>query len=239
MEPSVWKQIESVDQGGDIGIYAMTDALLQFKDKFEREMAACKLPSGPITVIAAFKGENPSAIDADFHDSLSTALKVVWPDAKLLMPASMPGSLNEFTAIASIAANLADGYAVSFHFKGIRSTSINLADQNFKLFQLYRLVIREEASMFVRVTDRHGVALFLDEFTVSPTILVDALISPLGGFIIRLEKNSVRPLVVDFGPVSDGGEHVIRFNDAFHQPSIVPPLPENLPGPAACPHNLH
>ncbi|MDD3148924.1 MAG: hypothetical protein PHD82_16645 [Candidatus Riflebacteria bacterium] len=239
MEPSVWKQIEAVDKAEETVIYALTDSLLQFKDKFEREMKACNMASGPLTFTAVFVGSEPATIDTDFHDSLRIAINVIWPDAILLMPASMPASLDDYVAIASLAESLPEGYAVSLHFKKTGSSIINLADHNFKLYQLYRLVIREEASMFARVTDRHAAAVFLDEFMVSPTIIADALISPLGGFIIRLEKNSARPLVVDFGPVSDGGEHVLRFNDAFRQPTIVPPLPEDLPEPAACNHSHH
>lgn len=237
MEPSDWKQIETVDQEGDTGVYAITDALIQFKDKFEREMKACGMPLAPITCTAVFMADGASSVSKDFHNSLSMAMEVVWPDATLLALASMPASLDKCAEIAATGANLAQGYSINLSFKDIRSSAITLNDHNFKLYQLYRLVMREEANMFVRVTDQQGTALFLDEFTVSPTILADVIISPLGGLVIRLEKNSTRPLVVDFGPVTADGDHVMRFNDAFHQPSVVPPVSGVLFEPADCSHN--
>ncbi|HPT48319.1 MAG TPA: hypothetical protein PLM07_20745 [Candidatus Rifleibacterium sp.] len=221
MEPNQWRQVESFSAGDDVGVYALTDALFQFKDKFSREMAACGMATGPVTCISAQYETPPKVIDEEFKNRLQEALEVVWPDARV---ASQSLHETDPAVLASMATRLPDGYAVQLYFSAIKNRCINLIDENFKLYQLFRLVLREELHLFIRVLDRSGNTVFIDEFSVSPTILVDPMQSPIGGFLIRLEKNSSRQLVVDFGPVFEGGEHVLRLNDAFRQPSPTPPL---------------
>lgn len=218
MEPSIWKQIEKTGGPGDAGVYALVDALLQFRDKFEREMGNCGMATGPIRLFRAGRADSVSFSQGDY-DNLITALNVVWSDAsaeafsQLQQPESEPSG-----GVAS------GGYQLRLEISASGNYTIVLNDLNFKLYQLYRMVLREEVKILTRVSDSAGNPVFIDEFVVSPTILVDPIISPLGGYLIRLEKNSSRPLVIDFGQVTEGGPHVLRFNDAFHQPSAVPPV---------------
>ncbi len=221
MEPSQWKKVESIDHVEIPGTYALTDALFNFKDKFEREMTACGLATGPITCVLTTENPLEPAIAGELIERLNAALDVVWQDVTLIDKAI---TASDSMAISSPPIGIKAGHLVQLQLSGTKFSQINLADQNFKLYQLYRLVTREELQLYTRVIAKDGKIVFVDEFSVSPTILVDALISPVGGFIIRLEKNSSRPLVVDFGPVIEGGEHVLRFNDAFRQPSLTPPL---------------
>lgn len=226
MEPSVWKQIETIDAQDGPGTYALVDALLQIKTKFDREMLACRLATGPLTFTGIWQGEKAQSADSGLYENFATAVNVVWNNALLLPAKNLVAAADDLSAQNAAAGKIAAGYAATVHVTNARSTTINLIDANFKLFHLFRLVLREELRMFVRITDREGTAVFLDEIAVSPTFIVDPLISPVGGFFIRLEKNTAQPLVVDYGPLSEGGEHVLRFNDAFHQPSPTPPAAE-------------
>lgn len=226
MQPSLWKQLESIDSHNGPVIYALTDALYQIREKFNKEMQACQLATGPLTFTGAWHGNPAQAIDASMYENLHDAIDVIWKNAKLVPQADMPGAFDDIAAHNAIAAKLPDGYAVTIHITNAKATAINLIDINFQQYFLFRLVMREELRMFVRITDRSGAAVFLDEVAVSPTFIVDPLISPLGGFFIRFEKNTAHPLALDFGPLSDGGQHVLRVNDAFYQPTATPPLPE-------------
>lgn len=218
MEPSIWKQIEKTGGPGDAGVYALADALLQFRDKFEKEMRNCGLATGPIRIFRAVRADSVPLSQGDY-DNLLAALDVVWSDASSEAFAQLQLPESELTGGLASA-----GYRLQLEISASGHDAIILNDLNFKLYQLYRMVLREEVRILTRVSDATGNPVFIDEFAVSPTILVDPIISPLGGYLIRLEKNSSRPLVMDFGPVTDGGEHVLRFNDAFHQPSAVPPV---------------
>jgi len=218
MEPSIWKQIEKSGGPGDAGVYALVDALSQFRDKFEREMGNCGMATGPIRLFRAVRADSAALSQGDY-DNLLTALDVVWPDASAESFSQLQQSEPEPTG------GVASGsYRLRLEISASGHDSIVLNDLNFKLYQLYRMVLREKVTILARVSDSTGTPVFIDEFTVSPTILVDPIISPIGGYLIRLEKNSSRPLVVDFGQVIEGGEHVLRLNDAFHQPSAVPPV---------------
>ncbi len=218
MEPSIWKQIEKTGGPGDAGVYALADALLQFRDKFDKEMRNCGLATGPIRLFRAVRADNVPLSQGEY-DNLLAALDIVWSDvsaeafAQLHQPEPEPKA-----GVAS------GGYRLRLEISNSGHDMIVLNDLNFKLYQLYRTVLREEVRILTRVSDAAGNPVFIDEFSVSPTILADPIVSPLGGYLIRLEKNSSRPLVVDFGQVTDGGGHVLRFNDAFHQPSAVPPI---------------
>jgi hypothetical protein len=54
-------------------------------------------------------------------------------------------------------------------------------------------LLREELKVFLRVADSRALQIFIDEITVSPTIIVDPIISPVGGYIIRFEKKYCLP----------------------------------------------
>lgn len=218
MEPAIWKQIEKTGGNGDAGVYALVDALLQFRDKFTGEMENCGMATGPVRLFRAARAGSVPISQADY-DNLVTALDVVWPDASAEAFPQMQQPEPE-PAVGGASGS----YLLRLEISASGHDALVLNDLNFKLYQLYRLVLREEVTVLVRVSDPAGNPVFIDEFSVSPTILADPLISPLGGYIIRLEKNSSQPLVVDFGQVTEGGVHVLRFNDAFHQPSVVPPV---------------
>lgn len=229
MEPNMWKRIDSVDFPGNPGIYALTEALYQIKEKFNKEMQACNLATGPLTFTGAWYGFPAKTVGSSNYSDLQNAINVVWKDAKLINLAEMVPEENDITIQNSVAAKLSSGYAITIKVTEAKSTAINLIDLNFHCYNLFRLVLRDELRLFVRITDRSGTAVFLDDITVSPTLIVDPLISPLGGFFIRVEKNTSRPLSLDFGPLSNGGDHVLRINDSFYQPSATPPLPEFMP----------
>ncbi len=229
MEPSAWTQIETQSSPGNTSTYALVDALLQFREKFEREMTACNLATGPIIFVGAWNSETGKTISQQQYENLAEAMQVVWPDSRLVDYDSLLAEMNNPVAAGSGEKTQGVGHRAGIQLSGERSSTISLLDRNFKLFQLFRLVLREELRMFTRVTDADENALFVDEFSVSPTILVDPAFSPLGGFFFRLEKNSSRPLVADFGPIHEGGEHVLRFNDSFHQPSATPPIFNSTP----------
>ncbi|PKL44670.1 MAG: hypothetical protein CVV41_04705 [Candidatus Riflebacteria bacterium HGW-Riflebacteria-1] len=225
MEPGVWQTVEVIDSAGDPGVLALSDALFQLRKKFAAEMAACKIPERPITFVGAYLDETP--MSSSTLTILEQSVELVWNDARVLPASELVSSPEDYVALHKAAEKAGkDGYSATIHVSGAQSTAINQIDVNFWLYQLYRCVMREELKAFIRIADSSGTALFIDEIAVSPTVMVDPLISPVGGYIIRFEKNTANPLLVDFGPLAEGGEHQIRLNESYRQPSATPPLSE-------------
>ncbi|PKL49919.1 MAG: hypothetical protein CVV42_04475 [Candidatus Riflebacteria bacterium HGW-Riflebacteria-2] len=227
MEPSIWQTVEAIDSEDDPGVFALSDALYQLREKLTKELSACNMPVQPLTFVGIFYGDTPTEMSSSTRQILEQATEIVWNDARILPPAELVRSPQDFVALQKAAeAAGKESYTALLQISGARSSSISQIDLNFWLYQLYRCVLREEIKVLLRVADSEGTAIFIDEIAVSPTIIVDPMLSPVGGYIIRLEKNTASPLMVDFGPLEDGGEHVLRFNDAFRQPSPTPPMKE-------------
>ncbi|KAF1080891.1 MAG: hypothetical protein GQF41_2705 [Candidatus Rifleibacterium amylolyticum] len=232
MEPSVWRTVETQDFAGAPGVFALSDAMYQLREKFHTELSACNLPVLPLTFVGAFDGDEQNIMASPTRAVLEQSVELIWRDAAILPEAELVRSAQDVDALMKAAEKAGKkSYTAMIIVSGARSSYINQIDLNFWLYQLYRCVLREELKVFLRVADAEGTAIFIDEITVSPTIIVDPIISPVGGYIIRFEKNTACPLLLDFGPLVEGGEHVLRQNDAFRQPSPTPPLPEFQLGP--------
>lgn len=235
MEPSLWNTIETSDQENGPGGFALSDALFQLREKLVRELSACGLPVLPLTFVGAFSGKDARPMSPSDLEILEQSVKMIFADASILPAAELLDSPEDFAALQKASDKAGKKtYTALVQVSDARSSFISQIDSNFWLYHLYRCVLREEIKIFLRVADASGAAIFIDEITVSPTIIIDPLVSPVGGYIVRFEKNSASPLMLDFGPLSDGGEHVLRVNDAFRQPTPTPPLPE-FSRPAALP----
>lgn len=230
MEPSVWQRISQVDEPADPGMIAMTDALFQMREKFEREMRAANLASGPMTIIGAWYGSNHESADEERFENLRHAAESVWKDVRCIDLEKMIKSHEDLAEMTKRSVEVGHGYSVTVHFAESRFAAINLIDLNLRYICFLRLVYREETRLFARVLDAGGNTVFVDEFHVSPTFSIDPMITAVGGFVLRYDKNSAWPLMVDFGSeTASGGEHVMRVNDAYHQPQETPPMPEFVP----------
>ncbi len=225
----MWSEIENIDQMGFPGIYGLSDAFLQIRTRFERAMKIAGLPGGPLTIVGAWHQKNLAPLKKEEVEDLDYAFQLVFAGANTLPYEKLVKDSSDIESLVEVAKKLPAGYAVSLQIADGKSSCINLIDQNLRFICLLRFVLREELRLFIRIADREGNAVFLDELYVSPTFIIDPMISALGGFVIRFDKNSAQPQLVDFGSLSEGGEHVMRINDAFHQPFVTPPLSEFVP----------
>lgn len=226
MEPSFWHRVETIDAGSSPGIYAIADAFCKINHRYANSNEANNTAFLPWHVIGFFTGE-PPATAIDIYELPIIAAQMIWQSqCSFADKEQMLNDFNDYESFIKIAEERPDQYSVSMCIKNTSSTLINQIDLNFYLYAMVRVIYREEAQVFVRVADSEGLPIFIDEVNVSPTIISDFVLSPMGGFIIRFERNSNQPLYLDFGPVSEGGEHVLRVNDAYRQPGPVPPLDE-------------
>jgi hypothetical protein len=219
MEPAVWREISTNTECFFPSTYGLVEGFLQIKKRFEMDMRASKMPIKPL-VLTNLSIKDELEFDVDAYENIAHAVGVVWKNATLL-PKDKLGS--ELVGDYEVPEGV---YGMGIELDKCRKTTVAMIDLNPQVFSLLRLVVRDEFKVFVRITDETGMAVFIEELEVSPTLVVDPLLSPLGGFFVRIEKNNFYPAVMDFGSVEEGGEHVFRINNAFYQPMVVPPLME-------------
>ncbi|MDD3001674.1 MAG: ankyrin repeat domain-containing protein, partial [Candidatus Riflebacteria bacterium] len=225
MQPSVWNPISTETKESTPSVYALVEAFAQFRAKMETEMRAGKISLRPLVIVGAFDAQSEQKVDSEAYNNVSEAMNVIWRDAKILPYNELHSSFEE--AYEPESAKVSNGkYTVTIMVSDAKTSLINMIDMNPQVFELLRFVIRDELKFFVRVSDENNIPVFLDEFDVSPTLIVDPLLSPIGGFFIRFEKNTTYPVYIDFGTIGDDTEHVLRINTGFYQPVGTPMFSE-------------
>lgn len=227
MEPSFWVTVEEIQTESAPGIYSISDALNKITRRFMRGLRATNDDFLPIAFIAAFDENPPVKVLPEVFELIEVSARLAWRDKYISRGLDkLVKAYDDYENIVASAQDLCGYYSATIHVSNTGSSVINQVDVNFYLYTMVRTVYREEARVFLRITDSEGLPVLVDELDVSPTIIFDSIITPVGGFIIKMEQNSHTPLHIDFGTVTEGGEHVLRINDAYRQPSIVPPLDE-------------
>ena len=222
MVPSVWKTIDSSTENlQSPTVYAVTEAFMQFKKKFAKEMKVCGIPVKPFCVRSLFSGKESEVINKETYDSIKEALEMVFIDAII----SDYDNLSKAEDFPSHKNTISDErYFLDLYVSDSKRTCVNMIDLNMQVWALLRFIVRDETSVYVRVSDSSDNIIFLDEFNVSPTIVIEPLISPIGGYLETVEKNNSTPLHIDWGSIGDSKEHVLRVNTSFYAPSEIPPL---------------
>ncbi len=222
MVPSVWKTIDtSTEELRSPSVFSLTEAFMQFKKKFLTEMKVCNIRIKPFKVRSIFSGIEGESISKESYSSIKEALNNIFIDANIPDFEKLPN----ITDIHSQQTKESDvHFFLDLYVLDSKRTSLHMIDLNMQIWALLRFVVRDETSVYVRVSDSSDNLLFVDEFDVSPTIIVDPLITPIGGFFETVEKNNSMPIHVDWGSVGDSKEHVLRVNTSFYAPSDIPPL---------------
>ncbi|MDD2625063.1 MAG: ankyrin repeat domain-containing protein [Candidatus Riflebacteria bacterium] len=225
MQPSVWNQISSETKETTPSVYVLVEALTQFRTKMETEMRAGNVAFKQLCFKGVFDALSEQKIDLETYNNLLQAINVVWRDAQILPYDELLLSFEEsYEETSFVGEN--NKYSVILVLSDSKTSLINMVDMNPQVYELLRFVVRDELKVFARASDSSGSAIFLDEFDVSPTLIVDPLLSPIGGFFIKFEKNTTYPIHIDFGTIGDDTEHVLRVNTGFHRPVGTPMFSE-------------
>lgn len=222
MVPSVWKTIDSSTENlQSPTVYALTEAFMQLKKKFAKEMKICGIPIKSFKARYLSSGEESESINKETYLSIKEALGMVFHDIVIPDFDKLP---NESDIPLQQSTNSDEAYYLDLYVSDSKRTSIHMIDLNMQVWALLRFIVRDETSVYVRVSDSSDNIIFLDEFNVSPTIAVEPIISPIGGYFETVEKNNSMPIHIDWGSIGDSKEHVLRVNTNFYAPSDIPPL---------------
>jgi hypothetical protein len=213
MTPSVWRVIEEKEISQTPTTYGLVEAFYQIKRKLEKELIVLGLPIKPINFMEIVGQGGELSLEA--RSAFAEAADVIWKDALILPSANLSAPIDN----ASI-------YRARVNVLQSKSTKINMIDLNPQVFELLRFVVRDELRLHVSIMDEEDLPVLVDEIEVSPTIVIDPLLSPIGGYLIRIEKNNMNSTVIDFGSVEEGGEHIVRTNYTYNAPEKVPPMQE-------------
>ena len=222
MVPSVWKTIDSSTENlQSPTVYALTEAFMQLKKKFAKEMKVCRIPIKPFKVRGLFSGKEGESVTQESYSSIKEALKMIFTDVTI---PDFDKIFKETDIASQPTKDSNEYYFLDLYVSDSKRTSVYMIDLNLQVWALLRFIIRDETSVYVRVSDSSDNILFIDEFNVSPTIVIEPIISPIGGYLETVEKNNSMPIHIDWGSVGDNQEHVLRINTNFYAPSDIPPL---------------
>lgn len=222
MIPSVWKTIKSTTvENQSPTIYALTEAFMQIKNKFEREMRASKLPVKPFVFRSLINASDSSIVSEEDYLLIKKATEIVFNSSEIIPY----NDLKEYGEENNIKYDFTNKFKVNLYLSDTKQTNISMIDLNLQIWALLRLILRDEVKVFVRISEgEDDIPLFIDEFEVSPTIIIDPLITPIGGYLETVETNNSMPIHIDWGTVGDEKEHVLRVNTSFYARSDTPPL---------------
>ncbi len=222
MVPSVWKTIDSsTEELQSPTVFALTEAFMQFKKKYTKEMKACSIPIKPFKVRGLFSGKESEVTNKETYASIKEAMEMIFNSVEIPDFANLP---KETVISSQQITNSGEYHFLDLYVLDSKRTSIQMIDLNMQVWALLRFIVRDETTVFIRVSDSSDNILFIDEFNVSPTIVIDPLITTIGGYFVTVEKNNSTPLHIDWGSEGDSVEHVLRVNSSFYAPSDVPPL---------------
>ena len=188
MIPSVWKTINNItDKSQPPSVFALTEAFMQIKNKFEREMRASKMPVKPFVLRSLLNASDSSIVSEEEYSLIKEAAEMVFKDCEIIPYQNLKKEGEE----NNIKYNFKNKFKVNLYFSEAKHTNIEMIDINPQIWALLRFIVRDEVKVFVRISEgEDDIPLFIDEFEVSPTIIVNPLISPVGGFFIRFERNN-------------------------------------------------
>ena len=225
MIPSVWKTINNItDENRPPSVFALTEAFMQIRKKFDKEMRASRISVKPFVFRSLLNASGSSIVTKEEYSLIKKAAEMVFKDCEIIPYEYLKDEGEE----NKINYNYDNKFKVNLYFSEAKHTNIEMIDINLQIWALLRFIIRDEVKVFVRISEGNDdIPLFIDEFEVSPTIIINPLISPLGGYIIKFEKNDSKPVVVDWGTVDENDkEHRLRINTAYYAPYTTPPLDE-------------
>lgn len=228
MEASFWNRIESNTYNSKPQTYAITDALYVLRNKFEREMIACKLATGPVCLTGVFYNNISAKNNNELYEAAKLAVEIIWPNVIIASASEMPEFVEDYEQIEQLSKKYPEAYSVTLNCSNANETLMNLLDFNPQFFEYLKFVYREELKVGIRIADGSGLPVYLDEIEVSPTIIIQPYLTPIGGFIYVFEKNNTISVQVSFGTLAqDGaGEHQMLILFGNNQETLIPPYDE-------------
>jgi len=202
--------------------YALADGMFQCRRQLETEFSNTGKAPGKILFAGCFDGRIAPITAGPERSALEEAIETAWPASQAGFLWQPGLSLDDHEGLVRAARSVQASYTAFIQVKDPETEEIDLVDGVFFLWACVRLVLKEKAKIFVKILDQQGQTVFLDEFEVSPTVLSEVIMTPLGCFLQRMEKRNSRPVAMFFESV-EPGVHGLFLQDQFAPESGIPP----------------
>ncbi len=220
--PSVWKTIDTISDASEtLTIYALNEALINFRNKIDRELRASRIAAKPF-VFRTIINEDNNLISEEQYKIVKESADLVFKEYEFLSYAQM---VNFYNNGVIDNASYTSKFYVDLSISGAKLKNISLIDLNPRIWALLKFIRRDEVKVSTRVSNpEDDIAIFLDEFDVSPTIGIEIILAPNGCFMNKFEKNNFGPVIVDWGSEDGESEHELRVTHAFVKIPEIPPI---------------
>ena len=221
--PAVWKTIDTtVDASETITVFGLNEALINFRDKADREFRASRIAARPFIFRSIINEDNNSLVSEEEYKIVKESAGLIFKDYEFLPYNQMVDFYNNGVIDN---ASFTGKFYVDLSFSAAKVKNITLIDLNPRIWALLKVIRRDEVKVFTRISNpEDDIAVFLDEFEVSPTIGLEIIVLPNGCFMTQFEKNNYGPVVVDWASEDGESEHILRVTHAFVNIPEIPPI---------------
>ena len=220
--PSVWKTIDTTTEASEsLTVYALNEAFINFREKVDKEFRANKIAARPFVFRTIIKNDI-DLVSEDEYKIVKESVDLIFKEYGILSYKEMSDFYNNGVINN---ASFSQCFYVDLSISSAKIENISLVDLNPHIWALLKFIRRDSVKVYTRVSNpEDDIAIFLDEFEVSPTIAIETALTPIGCFIIKLEKNNYDSVVVDWGSDDGESEHVLRETHAFVDIPEIPPI---------------
>lgn len=220
--PSVWKTIDTTSCASEsLTVYALTEAFINFREKADKEFRANKIAARTFVFRTILKNDS-DLVSEEEYTIVKESVDLIFKDYDILPYNQM---VNFYNNGVIDNASFSHNFYVDISISSPKIDNISFVDLNPHIWALLKFLRRDTVKVYTRISNpEDDIAIFLDEFEVSPTIAIETALTPNGCFIIKLEKNNYDSVVVDWGSDDGESEHILRETHAFVNIPEIPPI---------------
>jgi len=182
------------DQGG----HGLGEACLQFRKDLADRLASDSVRPTGITLAGVTWGASDAPATEGQIARVLNALEQTWPASSVF---SLPAGMISDDDPAARASSASTPLVLTVHVASCTGDRISLLDFIFFDIAIIRTVLREKVTATFRVHDRSGRMVYLNRFSVSPTIVFDVMFRPTISLLSYFEKHDSRPWILDYGEI--------------------------------------